>query len=171
VRAEALRYAQLAGVEVEVPVDVAEPWASSLRGRWHDAAEAWRADHRPYELALELAASGRTEPMLEALRGFEDLGAAPAARLVRQQLRDRGVRSLPRGPQPATRQHPAGLTARQAEVLDRLSAGLTNAQIADELVLSVRTVDHHVAAVLQKLGVSSRHAAAARATALDIGWR
>jgi DNA-binding CsgD family transcriptional regulator/tetratricopeptide (TPR) repeat protein len=171
VRAEALRYAQLAGVEVEVPVDVAEPWASGLRGRWHDAAEAWRADRRPYELALELAASGQEEPMLEALRTFEDLGAAPAARLLRQQLRDRGVRSLPRGPQPTTRQHPAGLTARQAEVLDRLSAGLTNVQIADELVLSVRTVDHHVAAVLQKLGVSSRHEAAARATALDFGWR
>jgi DNA-binding CsgD family transcriptional regulator/tetratricopeptide (TPR) repeat protein len=171
VRAEALRYAQLAGVEVEIPDDVAEPWASSLRGRWHDAADAWRADRRPYELALELAASGQVEPMLEALRTFEDLGAAPAARLVRQQLRDRGVRSVPRGPQPTTRQHPAGLTARQAEVLDRLGAGLTNAQIADELVLSVRTVDHHVAAVLQKLGVSSRHEAAARATTLDIGWR
>jgi DNA-binding CsgD family transcriptional regulator/tetratricopeptide (TPR) repeat protein len=171
VRAEALRYAQLAGVELEVPADVVEPWASGLRGRWQDAAAAWRADRRPYELAVELAASGQVDPMLESLRLLDDLGAAPAARLVRQQLRDRGVRSLPRGPQPATREHPAGLTVRQAEVLDRLVEGRTNAQIADELVLSVRTVDHHVAAVLQKLGVSSRQEAAALAVDLDIGWR
>jgi DNA-binding CsgD family transcriptional regulator/tetratricopeptide (TPR) repeat protein len=174
-RAEALRYAQLAGVAVEVPVDVPEPWASGLRGEWRAAADAWRADERPYELAVELAASGQAEPMLEALRHLENLGAAPAARLVRQQLRLRGVRSLPRGPQPSTRQHPAGLTTRQAEVLDRLTEGLTNAQIADELVLSVRTVDHHVAAVLQKLGVTSRQEAAARAATLDAtldaGWR
>jgi DNA-binding CsgD family transcriptional regulator/tetratricopeptide (TPR) repeat protein len=170
-RAEALRYAQLAGVEVEVPGDVSEPWASGLRGDWEAAAEGWRADRRPYELAVELQSSGRAEPMLEALRLFDDLGAAPATRLVRQRLREQGVRSLPRGPQPTTRQHPAGLTARQAEVLDRLQEGKTNVQIADELVLSVRTVDHHVAAVLQKLGVSSRHEAAAAAGTLDLGWR
>jgi DNA-binding CsgD family transcriptional regulator/tetratricopeptide (TPR) repeat protein len=170
-RAEALRYAQLAGVEVTVPPDVAEPWASGLRGRWDVAAEAWRADQRPYELAVELLSSDEPEAMLEALRRFDELGAAPAARLARQRLREQGVRSLPRGPQAATRDHPAGLTLRQAEVLDRLSQGLTNVQIADELVLSVRTVDHHVAAVLQKLGVSSRQQAAAAASTLDAGWR
>jgi ATP/maltotriose-dependent transcriptional regulator MalT len=170
-RAEALRYAQLAGVDVTVPTQVAEPWGSGLRGSWQVAADGWRADRRPYELAVELLSSGQGEPMLEALRTFDDLGAVPAARLVRQGLREQGVRSLPRGPQAATRKHPAGLTARQAEVLDRLSQGLTNVQIADEMVLSVRTVDHHVAAVLQKLGVASRHEAAARAAALDLGWR
>jgi DNA-binding CsgD family transcriptional regulator/tetratricopeptide (TPR) repeat protein len=170
-RAEALRYAQLAGLEVDVPPDVAEPWASGLRGCWETAAAAWRADQRPYELAVELLASDEVGPTLEALRLFDDLGAAPAARLGRQRLREQGVRRVPRGPQPATREHPAGLTARQAEVLDRLSQGLTNVQIADELVLSVRTVDHHVAAVLQKLGVSSRQEAAARAATLDPGWR
>jgi DNA-binding CsgD family transcriptional regulator/nucleotide-binding universal stress UspA family protein len=170
-QAEALRYAQLAGVDVTVPTQVAEPWGSGLRGAWQAAADGWRVDRRPYELAVELLSSGQAEPMLEALRTFDDLGAVPAARLVRQGLREQGVRSLPRGPQAATRQHPAGLTARQAEVLDRLSQGLTNVQIADEMVLSVRTVDHHVAAVLQKLGVATRHEAAARAAALDAGWR
>jgi DNA-binding CsgD family transcriptional regulator/tetratricopeptide (TPR) repeat protein len=170
-RAEALRYAQLAGVPVELPTDLPEPWASGLRGDWRAAAAGWRADGRPYELAVELLASGEVDAGLEALRGFDELGAAPAARLARQRLRYLGVRTIPRGPQPATRQHPAGLTGRQAEVLDLLAEGLTNGDIADRLVLSVRTVDHHVAAILQKLGVASRHEAAERVGTLDLGWR
>jgi ATP/maltotriose-dependent transcriptional regulator MalT len=170
-RAEVLRYAQLAGAEVAWTSDLAEPWGAAIRGDWRAAVDAWRADQRPYELAVELASSGEVEPTLEALRIFDQLGAVPAARLTRQLLRNLGVRHVPRGPQPSTREHPAGLTTRQAEVLDLLVQGRTNAQIADELVVSIRTVDHHVAAVLQKLGVSSRQEAAARAAALDPGWR
>jgi ATP/maltotriose-dependent transcriptional regulator MalT len=170
-RAEVLRYAQLAGALIEPAEGLAEPWGSGLRGDWRTAAEAWRADQRPYEFAVELLSSGEPEPTLEALRLFDQLGAEPAAKLTRQRLRELGVRHIPRGPQASTRQHPAGLTGRQAEVLDLLVQGHTNAQIADELVLSVRTVDHHVAAVLQKLGVGSRQEAAARAAALDPGWR
>jgi len=49
-----------------------------------------------------------------------------------------------------------------------LVAGRTNTQIAAKLVLSVRTVDHHVSAVLQKLGVTSRHAAAQAASKLGL---
>jgi len=63
---------------------------------------------------------------------------------------------VPRGPEPPTRANPAGLTDRQVEILRLLVAGRTIAEIAAKLVLSVRTVDHHVSAVLQKLGVTSR---------------
>ena len=170
-RAEVLRYAQLAGAVVKAAPGLAEPWGAAIRGDWQAAVDAWRADQRPYELAVELASSGEVEPTLEALHILDQLGAAPAARLTRQRLRDLGVQHVPRGPQQSTREHPAGLTSRQAEVLDLLVRGRTNAQIADELVVSVRTVDHHVAAVLQKLGVSTRQEAAARAATLDPGWR
>src|SRR4029450_3376797 len=79
----------------------------------------------------------------------------------------------PRRPRPRTRANPAGLTDRQLEVLALLAEGLTNAEIADRLVVSVRTVDHHVAAVLAKLNVGSRREAARAAAALgaQIGTR
>jgi DNA-binding NarL/FixJ family response regulator len=53
--------------------------------------------------------------------------------------------------------HPGGLTRREAEVAGLLAEGLTNAAIAERLVLSPRTVEHHVAAVMAKLEVTSRH--------------
>jgi DNA-binding NarL/FixJ family response regulator len=75
---------------------------------------------------------------------------------------------MPRRPQTSTLANPAGLTDRQVEILRLLGAGLTNAQIASRLVVSVRTVDHHVSAVLQKLGVRTRREAAATAVTLDL---
>jgi DNA-binding CsgD family transcriptional regulator/tetratricopeptide (TPR) repeat protein len=140
-----------------------EPERTSLAGDWRAAAAHWGRLRMPYEQAVELLRAEEVEPVLEALKLFDRLGAGPGASKARQRLRDLGVRSVPRGPQPTTREHPAGLTGRQAEVLDLVVAGLTNAQIAERLVVSVRTVDHHVAAILQKLGVTSRQEAAAAA--------
>jgi DNA-binding NarL/FixJ family response regulator len=57
------------------------------------------------------------------------------------------------------------------EVLELLGQSLTNAEIAERLVLSVRTVDAHVAAVLAKLGLRSRREVAARAAELGVGIR
>jgi len=69
---------------------------------------------------------------------------------------------LPRSAAAATRgPNPFGLTGRQADVLELLADGATNAEIAERLLLSVRTVDHHVSAILTRLGVRSRHEAAA----------
>ena len=111
--------------------------------------------------------ASRSRP-LQGLRLLEELGATAAAALVRARLPALGVARLPRGPHATTRANPAGLTSRQLDVLDLLSDGLTNAEIAARLVLSVRTVDHHVAAIFDKLGVSTRRAAAGRAADLDL---
>ena len=64
-------------------------------------------------------------------------------------MRELGLR-VPHGPREATRANPAGLTARQLEVLALLVEGLTNAEIAERLVVSPRTAEHHVAAVLHE---------------------
>ena len=72
------------------------------------------------------------------------------------------------GPRAPTRANPAGLTGRQLEVLGLLAEGLRNGQIADRLVLSPKTVDHHVSAILRKLDVGTRTEAAAEAGRLGI---
>lgn len=163
---ELLRYLARAGVEVEPFPGCPEPWAAGLRGDWRAAADAWAVIGDPYEQALELASSGEVEPTLAALRTLDGLGATAASALVRARLAELGVARLPRGPAGSTRTNPAGLTDRQLAVLGLLTEGLTNAEIAARMVVSVRTVDHHVAAVLDKLGVRTRRAAAARAAEL-----
>jgi DNA-binding NarL/FixJ family response regulator len=78
-------------------------------------------------------------------------------------MKELGHRAVPSGARTSTRRHPFGLTRREDEVLLLLCEGLTNEEIAERLVLSTRTVDHHVSSVLGKLGVGSRGAAAAQA--------
>ncbi|MFI1413468.1 LuxR C-terminal-related transcriptional regulator [Streptomyces sp. NPDC020707] len=128
----------------------------------------WHAAGCPYEHAAALAESPDPDDKLTALAGLDALGAEPLARLVRSELRHLGVRHIPRGPLAATRDNPAGLTERQLQVVRLLAQGLTNPEMAERLVVSVRTVDNHVAAVLEKLGARSRREAAARATELGI---
>ncbi|BBH63668.1 LuxR family transcriptional regulator [Actinoplanes sp. OR16] len=121
---------------------------------------------RPYDDALALSDSGEPADLISAIRTLDGLGAGPAARRLRSRLRGLGVSRIPRGPSPATRGNAAGLTGRQAEVLRLLAGGLTNPEIAARLVLSTRTVDAHVAAILVKLGATNRHAAVAKAREL-----
>ena len=160
----------------QVPTPAAEtsaraaalPYGLQAAGRWREAAEAWARAGCPYERAAALAESQDPDQLLIALGLLDELGARPLAGRVRARLRELGVTRVPRGPLEETRGNPAGLTARQVDVLRLLGQGYTNAQIADRLVLSVRTVDSHVAAVLGKLGVRDRRDAAARAAELGV---
>jgi DNA-binding NarL/FixJ family response regulator len=79
--------------------------------------------------------------------------------MVTRRLRSLGVTAIPRGPRPATKAHPFGLTAREAEVLEQVGQGWTNSEIAARLFLSQRTVEHHVSSLLAKLGMHSRREA------------
>ena len=96
------------------------------------------------------------------------MGARPAAAIVTRKLRALGERGVPRGPRPATRSNAAGLTARQQEVLALMAQGLRNGEIAERLVVSQKTVDHHVSAILRKLEVRTRGEATARAGELGL---
>ena len=83
-------------------------------------------------------------------------------------MRDLGIRSIPAGARPATKAHPRGLTVREQEILDLLSQGQSNEEISASLFISVRTVEHHVSAVLGKLGATTRKGAAEEALKLGL---
>jgi len=157
-----------AGVGQGVPNRCAEPYALQIEGDWAAAAAAWAAIGCPYEQARALA-EGDAGAALQAWRLFDGLGARAAADALRAQLGRAARRRLPRQAQAATAGHPFQLTAREVEVLSLLCAGLKNAAIAERLVRSVRTVDHHVAAIYAKLGVGSRSEAVAAALRAGIG--
>jgi DNA-binding NarL/FixJ family response regulator len=145
---------------------VAEPYRQQLNGHWEKAAQLWTDLDCPYEAALVRLDAAEEGALREALSTFTEIGASAVARLTRQRLRALGARSIPAGPRSATRGDPLGLTRR--EVLAEICAGQTNAAIATKLFISAKTVDHHVSAVLAKLGAPNRNAAAARAAKLGL---
>jgi len=148
--------------------ELAGPYRLQVAGESVEASRLWAGLGCPYEVALALHDAGDEAALREALRLFTGLGAAAAAQLTRHKMRQLGIRAIPAGPRTATRADPLGLTRREREVLDLICAGHSNAEIAAKLVLSTRTVDHHVSAVLVKLGAPTRGAAAARAARLGL---
>jgi DNA-binding CsgD family transcriptional regulator len=152
-----------AGVREPVPAEAGGPFELQLRGDWLGAEAAWRDAGCPYEAALALAESGDEAALRKALDELHGLGARPAAAIVARRLRERGVRGVPRGLRPATKANPANLTPRELEVLGLVAQGLRNAEVARRLVLSERTVAHHVSSILRKLGVRGRAEATAEA--------
>ena len=158
-----------AGRHDELPAGLAAtPYASSIAGAWQKAADLWGEIGCPYEAALALADGDDPAAARAAFDQLQQLGARPAAQIVARRLRQKGVRGVPRGPRASTRQNPAGLTARELEVVGLLSEGLRNAQIATRLVVSEKTVHHHVSAILRKLDVETRGEAAAKAARLGL---
>jgi DNA-binding CsgD family transcriptional regulator len=146
-----------------------EPYALEAGGDHGGAAAAWARIARPYDAAMARAWSPDEAGLRDALAGFEELGASAAATALRRRMKELGVKVIPRGPRAATRAAPGGLTAREQEVLALIADGLADREISERLVISERTVHHHVSAVLSKIGVSSRTAAAREAARMGIG--
>jgi DNA-binding CsgD family transcriptional regulator len=153
-----------AGLPVEPPDGLPERYRLELAGEPELAAELFAAEDAIYDAAVALVPSANGALLRNALDQLRALGARPAAAIVSRRLRELGERQVPRGP----RENPAGLTNRELEVLPLLAEGLRNAEIAQRLVLSQKTVDHHVSAILRKLGVSTRGQAGAAAGRLGL---
>jgi DNA-binding CsgD family transcriptional regulator len=157
-----------AGADAETDVAVAAPYAAIAVGEHARAAELWDELGCPYDAALARADASDEASLRLAHEGLAALGATPVAAIVARRLRARGARGVPRGPREATRANAARLTSRELEVLVLIAGGLRNAEVADRLVLSTRTVDHHLAAAFRKLDVHTRGQAVAAARRLGL---
>ena len=145
-----------------------EPFTLEMAGDWQGAAEAWERLGRPYDAALARLGSPDEAALRQALGALDGLGASAVAAAARRRMKALGIKAIPRGPRPATRAAPGGLTAREREVLALVVQGLPDREISRQLFISERTVHHHVSAVLAKIGVTSRTAAAREASRIGI---
>jgi ATP/maltotriose-dependent transcriptional regulator MalT len=167
-RRELLLWARRTGAAWTPVGPLAEPAELVQAGDARGVAAFWDDRGCPYPAADALGDSDALDDLRHAFERLTALGARPRAQQVARRLRDLGAREVPRGPRASTRSNAAGLTAREVEVAALLVDGLTNADIAERLVLSPKTVDHHVSAVLAKLAVPNRRQVAGAASALGI---
>jgi DNA-binding CsgD family transcriptional regulator/tetratricopeptide (TPR) repeat protein len=139
--------------DVDAGLPLAPPYVLERAGSWAEAATYWQGVESPFEQALALARSGDQELLTQAVRLFDRLGTTAAGARARSMLHALGA-PVPRATRAST--HPHGLTPREQEVLELVARGLGDGAIAETLVISRRTAEHHVAAILGKVGVRSR---------------
>ena len=137
-----------------------------LTGEHREAAAYWAERGYCYDAAMALADSDDEADLRSAIAELDRLGAQVLVARTAAKLRSLGVQSIPRGVRASTRANVGGLTDRETQVLDLLDQGLRNAEIAQRLHLSEKTVGHHVSSILAKLGVASRGDAVLRAREL-----
>jgi DNA-binding CsgD family transcriptional regulator len=155
------------GVPQQGGRDVEDPYALHLDGEWQAAAAGWARLGCPYMRAFALL-DGDESSKREALAVFTELGASATIKRCREQLRWAGVRGVTRGPRATTIANPGGLTLRERQVMTLVAQGLSNVEIANRIVRSEKTVEHHISAILRKLDVGSRGEAVAVAGRLGL---
>ncbi len=159
---------QRLGLLTDVPVGVAEPFRLSLGGQHEEAASWWHQAGEPFAEAMCLVDSGDDAVRARGVESLDKIGATATADRVRVELRQAGVTVVPPRPRESTRANPGGLTNRQLDVAKLVARGFTNAEIASRLFISPKTADHHVSAVLAKLGMTNRRAVVVRAGELGL---
>jgi DNA-binding NarL/FixJ family response regulator len=152
------------------PDGAATPYRLASQGAARDAAAFWDAAGATYAAALCLGESDDVDDLRSAHLRLTGLGATPVAARVAARLREAGA-AVPRGPRASSRANPFALTAREVDVAVLLPELLTNAEIAERLVISPKTVDHHVSSLLAKLGVGTRREAAREVLRLGLTRR
>lgn len=148
--------------------EVAQSYRLYLDGDTAAAAAEFERLGTVYEAALALTESGDDRRARRGLDMLDRMGATAVADKVRLDLRATGMKGVPARRRATTLSNPAGLTRRQVEVLQRMDDGLTNSELAAQLYLSAKTVDHHVSAILAKLDVANRRDAVRRGRELGI---
>jgi ATP/maltotriose-dependent transcriptional regulator MalT len=158
----------LEGLAAVVAAQGETTWAARLLGRAETQRETIRTPLPPhyradYDHAVALARSQLDEP------SFAAAWAEGRALTLEQVVVARGPVTIPEPlptPHPAApppeksfSSPPAGLTTREVEVLQLVAQGMTNEQVAEQLVVSPRTVSTHLTSIYNKLGVNSRSAA------------
>lgn len=156
------------GIKDDVHPKLAERYAAELRGDFARAAALWSALGCEYEAAMALAASDDDDMLRQSLVKLQRLGTRAAAAVVSGKLRARGARGITRGPRATTQSNPAMLTDRELEILELVTQGMRNNDIAKRLFLAPKTVDHHVSAILRKLAVDNRAQAGREASRLGL---
>jgi DNA-binding CsgD family transcriptional regulator/tetratricopeptide (TPR) repeat protein len=138
-----------------------------IEGHVDEAAKSW--DQRGFfvETALTRAATEGAD-LDQIFAELTSRGAEGVIHGLRRELQRRGIAHIPRGKRSSSKVNPAGLTAREIQVLAQIASGLSNAAIGESLFISTKTVSHHVSSILTKLGVSSRTQAAS--VAIANGW-
>jgi DNA-binding CsgD family transcriptional regulator len=157
-----------AGLDEPVPSFGEEQYRLEMAGDWGAASERWAAGGCVYSTAFALMDADDDAPLQRGLERLQALGAKPATAVFARKLRERGALNVPRGPRAGTRENPANLTPRELEVLLLLADGLRNSEIAERLIVSRKTIDHHVSAILRKLEVKTRGQAGAKAVRLGL---
>ena len=157
----------VAGLHRRTPAPVAAPFALMLDGAWREAARAWNELGCPVWEAMSLGASADLADGRRAAEIAERIGATAVRDALLRSRQAQGI-PVPRGPRGSPADHPARLTARELEVLEQLSRGMTNAAIGQQLFLSEKTVGHHVSAILRKLDEPTRAGAVAAALRREI---
>ena len=148
---------------------IAVQHAERLDGSGYPNGLSGTAISRP---ARVLAAADAYQAMREPRAYREALPAEEAARRLRDMVKDgrldtdavEAVLAAAGHRVPRRRTGPAGLTAREIDVLRLLARGLTNKEIAERLVISRKTVANHVEHIYSKIDVSTRTAAGLFAT-------